>query len=235
MPGFFASLILLLTTLGPVAARAEPSKPLDMANIKTVAITGEASRVELTTTDTQPYAASISGNQSGWFSNWYSSWFSNACETDTTTEVKDQTLLIHVAESPLISLSDCEVRINVNLPKNSDINIQQQALYAKLSGDYRGITISSNAADFSLDGYASSLDIKGDAVRSDMRFERTNHSETIRLDSHALDASFSFVKDTSISYLIDAKASFIDSKRESTPGAKPSIEIRSEYVRATIR
>lgn len=235
MPGFFASLILLFTTLTPVAASAEPSKPLDMANIKTVAITGEASRVEFTTTDTQPYAASIVGNRSGWFSNWYSIWFSNECETGTSAELKDQTLLIHVVDAPLLSLSDCEVRIHINLPKNGDVDIEQHALIARFSGDYRGIRIKGNAADFSLDGYASSLDIKGDAVRSNMRFDRTNNSETIRLDSHALDATFSFVKDTPISYVIDAKASFIDSKRESTPGAKPSIEIKSEYVRATIR
>jgi hypothetical protein len=236
MLNLFVSILLLFQTLTPVAARAEALKaPLDIAQIKKVSITGEASRVEFTTTDTLPWSVAMTSIRSGWFSNWYSSWFSNECETASTMEVKDQTLLIHVANAPLLSFSDCEVRIHANLPKNSDVSIEQRALYARLSGDYRGIRVDGNATDFALDGYASNLDISGDAVRSDVRLERTNNNETIRLDSHALDASFNFGKDTPISYAINAKASFIDSRLANTPGAKPSIDIKSEFVRATIR
>lgn len=124
---------------------------------------------------------------------------------------------------------------SANLPKNLDVGIDQHALDARLSGDYRGIRIDGNAADFALDGYASSIYISGDAVRTEIRFERTYNNETIQLNSHALDASLSFGKDAVISYAVDAKASFIDSKRENTPGAKPSIDIKGEFVRATIR
>lgn len=235
MPGFFASLILLFTTLTPVAAKAETAAQLDMTRIKQVTITGESSRLDFTTLDTVPYAATITGTRTSWLASWYSNWFSNRCETKTTTEIKDQTLTIDVTESPLLSLSDCEVGIIVNLPKGADISIEQHALLARFSGEYRSIRINANAADFSLDGYASRLDINGDAVRSDVRFERSSKNETIRLESRALDAAFSFLKDTPISYAVDAKASFIDSKLMNTPGAKPSIDIKSDYVRATIR
>lgn len=40
MPGFFASLILLFTTLTPVAAKAETAAQLDMTAIKRVTIPG---------------------------------------------------------------------------------------------------------------------------------------------------------------------------------------------------
>ncbi|MEP7456934.1 hypothetical protein [Phyllobacterium sp. SB3] len=235
MPGFFASLILLFTTLTPVAAKAEIPAQLDMTAIKQVTITGESSRMDFTTIDTVPYTATITGTRTSWLASWYSSWFSNSCDTKTTTEIKDQALTINVVETPLLSISDCEVRIIVNLPEGADINIEQHALLAHFSGQYRSIRINGNTADFSLDGYVSTLDIKGDAVRSDMRFDRTSGNETIRLDSHALDASFNFLKGTPISYAVKANASFIDSKLANTPGAKPSIDITSDYVRATIR
>lgn len=235
MPGFFASLILLFTTLTPVAAKAETAAQLDMTAIKRVTITGESSRMDFTTLDMTPYAATITGTRTSWLASWYSNWFSNRCDTKTTTEIKDQTLTIGVVETPLLSLSDCEVRIVVNLPKGADISIEQHALLARFSGEYRSIRISGNAADFALDGYVSSLYIKGDAVRSDVRFDRSSNNEAIRLESRALDATFSFLKGTPISYAVDAKASFIDSRLTNTPGAKPSINIKSDYVRATIR
>ncbi|PSH63508.1 hypothetical protein [Phyllobacterium sophorae] len=236
MLNLYVSILLLFQTLTPTAASAEALKaPLDIAQIKNVSITGEASRVEFTTTDTLPWSVAMTSIRSGWLSNWTSSWFSNACETASTMVVKDQALLIHVVNAPWLSLSDCEVRIRANLPKNSDVSIEQHALYARLSGDYRRIRVDGNAADFALDGYASSLDVTGDAVRTDIRLERTNNDETILLNSHALDASFSFGGDMAISYAVNAKASFIDSKRANTPGAKPSIDIKSEFVRATIR
>lgn len=235
MPGLLASLILLFTTLTPMAAKAETAAQLGMTAIKQVNITGESSRVDFTTSNTAAYAATITGTRTSWLASWYSNWFSNRCDTKTTTEIKDQTLTINVTETPLLSVSDCEVRIIVNLPKGADINIEQHALLAHFSGDYRSIRINGNAADFSLDGYVSKLDINGDAVRSDVRFDRSSNNETIHLDSHALDATFSFLKDTPISYAVDAKASFIDSKLANTPGAKPFIDIKGNYVRATIR
>jgi hypothetical protein len=235
MPEFFASLILLFTTLTPIAAKAETAAQLDMTAVKQVTITGESSRVEFTTLETSPYSATITGTRTSWLASWYSSWFSNRCDTKTTTDIKDQTLTIDVVETPLLSLSDCEVRIIVNLPKGADINIDQHALLARFSGEYRSIRISGNAADFALDGYVSTLYIKGDAVRSDVRFDRSSNNETISLDSRALDATFSFLKDTPISYAVNAKASFIDSKLANTPDAKPFIDIKSDYVRATIR
>lgn len=110
MLNLYVSILLLFENLTPTAAKAEALKTLlDIAQIKKVSITGEASRVEFTTTDTRPWSVAMTSIRSGWFSNWYSSWFSNECETDSTIEVKDQTLLIHVVNAPLLSLSDCEV------------------------------------------------------------------------------------------------------------------------------
>lgn len=236
MLSLITAILLLFETVTPSAAQADPAKlPLDIGAVNSVAITGEASRIEFAAGDPGPYQARITATRSGWFSGWYSSWFSDACATRTTMEVKDRALLIHVVNAPLLSLSDCEVLIRANLPANTNVSIEQAALWARLTGDYGAVRIKSHAADFALDGHAASLDISGDAVRSDLRFARVSSSEMIRLDSHALDASFTFGKDIPISYAVDAKASFIDSKRDSTPGAKPSISIKSNYARVTIR
>ncbi|MBA8876540.1 hypothetical protein [Phyllobacterium myrsinacearum] len=236
MLNLITALLLLFETVTPSAAQAEQTKaPLDIGQINSVMITGEASRIEFAAGDPGPYQARIIATRSGWFSGWYSSWFSDACATHTTMEIKDRALLIHVVNAPLLSLSDCEVLIRANLPANGDVSIEQAALQARLTGDYGTVRVKGHAADFALDGHVASLDISGDAVRSDLRFARITNSEMIWFDSRALDASFTFGKDVPISYAVDAKASFIDSKRDSTPGAKPSISIKSDYARVTIR
>lgn len=236
MLSLITAILLLVGTVTPGAAEAEQVKPpLDIGAINSVAITGEASRIVFTAGDGAPYQARITATRSGWFSGWYSSWFADQCATRTTMEVRERTLHIHVVNAPLLSLSDCEVLIRASLPADSDVSIEQAALQARLTGDYGVVHIKGHAADFALDGHAASLDISGDAVRSDLRFARVSSSETIRLDSRALDASFSFGKDVPISYAVDAKASLVDSKRDSTPGAKPAISIKSDYARVTIR
>ncbi|UGX87860.1 hypothetical protein [Phyllobacterium meliloti] len=233
MLNLLTAILLLFGTITPSAAQA--GSLLDIGQINRVAISGEASRIEFATSNTEPYQARITSTRSGWFSGWSSSWFSNECATRTTMEIRDQTLLIHVVNAPFLSLSDCEVSIRANLPANASINIEQAALSARLTGEYGNVFVKGHAADFSLDGHASNVDISGDAVRSDLRFAHISNTETIRLDSHALDASFTFGGDVPINYTVDAKASFIDSKRDSTPGAKPSIAIKSNYARVTIR
>jgi hypothetical protein len=236
MLNLITALLLLFETVTPSAAQAEQIKtPLDIGQINSVVVTGEASRIEFTAGDPGPYQARIIATRSGWFSGWYSSWFSDACATRTTMEVKDRALLIHVVNAPLLSLSDCEVLIRATLPADGDVSIEQAALQARLTGDYGTVHVKGHAANFALDGHVANLDISGDAVRSDLRFARITSSETIRFDSRALDASFTFGKDVPISYAVDAKASLIDSQRDSTPGAKPSISVKSDYARVTIR
>ncbi|MFJ7353639.1 hypothetical protein ACIQWS_05665 [Phyllobacterium sp. NPDC097923] len=234
MLSLITAILLLFGTVTPSAA-GELQPPLDIAAVNSVTITGEASHIVFTAGDGAPYQARVTSTRSGWFSGWYSSWFADQCATRTTMEVRERTLRIHVVNAPLLSLSDCEVLIRASLPAGSDVSIEQAALQARLTGDYGAVRIKGHAADFALDGHAASLDISGDAVRSDLRFARVSNSETIRLDSRALDASFSFGKDVPISYTVDAKASLVDSKRDSTPGAKPAISIRSDYARVTIR
>ncbi len=235
MLSLYVSILLLFSTMTPVAAHAENTTSLNANNITAVEITGDASRLELSTKDTEPFSATTNSIATGWFSRWYSSWFSGSCESGTTMNLVDRTLSISVASTPWLSNSECEVSIRANVPKNTNIGIRQNALLAKLTGDFGAIHISSNAADVSLEGYASGLDVSGNAIKTDVRYERSNQDETIRLNSNALDAYFSFGADTPISYTVNAMASFIDSKRHNTPGAKPSLDIRGAFVRATIR
>ena len=57
---------------------------------------------------------------------------------------------------------------------------------------------------------------------------------SMKAHDSARTATLRFVQPTTISYLVEATASFVDSALPNTPGAKPSITIRGEMLRARI-
>ncbi len=235
MPDFFTALIVLFTSLTPLAAKAETLPILDTSTVNSVSISGQASDINFTTSANRPFNATISATRSDWFANWYSYWFSDRCATQTTAKIEGRALIIKVINGPDRVSFDCHVSIAINLPKDADISIDQTASRTELTGDFGAVRINSNAARIDFDGYATSLAIKGDAVHSNVRFSHSNSNETIALDAHAAKASFSFAKNTAVSYAVNAVASTVDSTLENTPGAKPFIRINSEFLDATIR
>ena len=73
----------------------------------------------------------------------------------------------HVWSSPSwFGLSDCVNEIRINLPKEGTVAIKQDALQARLSGDYAAITLAARAADVALDGHATAIDLRGAAMRA---------------------------------------------------------------------
>ena len=225
----FASAALALPASG------DAGKTLDLAGVSAVIISGEASSVRLSTSASGPYQATIGGRREGWFARWYSSWFANDCSLASDMKLEASTLRIDVAPSSWLDPSDCRVEINANIQPESSVSIDQAALQASMAGSFSTIAISSKAADVSLDGHASTVDLKGEALRANLAFDSVRKDENIAITGKALDATLSFGKGAAISYSVTATASFVDSTLASTAGAKPSVVIKGDFVRATIR
>jgi hypothetical protein len=113
--------------------------------------------------------------------------------------------------------------------------ILQAALQANMAGNFSTIAITSKAADVSLDGHASTVDLKGDALKVNLAFGSVRKDETIAITGKALDAALSFGQGVAISYSVTATASSVDSSLPNTAGTRPSVVIKGDFVRATIR
>jgi hypothetical protein len=230
------SAILGLLSFGSVVlaspASGDAGKTLDLAGVSAVVISGEASSVRLTTSASAPYQATIGSSREA---RWYSSWFANDCSLASDVKLEASTLRIVVAPSSWLDPSDCRVEINANIQPESSVSIDQAALKASMAGNFSTIAISSKAADVSLDGHASTVELKGDALKANLAFGSVRQDENIAITGKALDATLSFGKGAAISYSVTATASFVDSTLASTAGAKPSVVIKGDFVRATIR
>ena len=233
------SAILALLSFASAAlaspASGDAGKTLDLAGVSAVIISGEASSVRLTTSASGPYQATIGSRREGWFARWYSSWFASDCSLASDMKLEASTLRIDVAPSSWLDPSDCRVEINANIQPESSVSIDQAALQASMAGSFSTIAISSKAADVSLDGHASTVELKGDALRANLAFGSVRQDENIAITGKALDATLSFGKGAAISYSVTATASFVDSTLSNTVGAKPSVVIKGDFVRATIR
>jgi hypothetical protein len=233
-PATFIPIILCaVVASGSAAQTAE--EPLDLAAVTRVEVTGEASMITLTTRDDARYEATIGGRRIGWFSHWYSTWFFNDCATSSRMHIDGSTLIVSVSPSSWMDPSDCRVEIRANVRKDSAVSIEQAAVQARLKGDFSSLDIDSKAADVSLDGRAASLALRGDALRVHLAYAGLQHNETVKVDARALDADLDFGGDTLIDYAVEAQASWVTSSLESSPGAKPSVRIKADMVRATIR
>lgn len=233
------SAILALLSFGSVALASPASggagKILDLTGVSAVVISGDASSVRLTASASAPYQATIGSRREGWYARWYSNWFANDCSLASDMTLEASTLRIDVAPSSWLDPSDCRVEISANIQPESSVSIDQVALQANMAGNFSTIAITSKAADVSLDGHASAIDLKGDALRANLAFGSVRHDENIAITGKALDAMLSFGQATAISYSVTATASFVDSTLPNTAGAKPSVVIKGDCVRATIR
>ena len=72
-------------------------------------------------------------------------------------------------------------------------------------------------------------------MRVRLDFETINQNETITIQAKALDAYVGFADKAPISYTVTGTASHVDSALANTPGAKPSVGIKGDFVHATIR
>ncbi|ESY44779.1 hypothetical protein X746_20790 [Mesorhizobium sp. LNJC380A00] len=233
------SAILVLLPFAAVAlappVAGDAAKTLDLAGVTAIIITGEASSVKLTTSGAEPYQATIGSRREGWFASWYSSWFANDCRTASDMKREASTLRINVAPSSWLDPSDCRVEINANIAPESSVSIEQAALLASMTGNFSSIAITGKAADVSLEGHASRIDLKGEALRANLAYGSVRKDETVAIAGKALDATLTFGRQVQISYSVTASASFVDSSLANTAGAKPSIVIKGDFVRATIR
>ncbi|APO76217.1 hypothetical protein AM571_CH03425 [Rhizobium etli 8C-3] len=227
---------LILTTLISGFAGAGPlGETFDVSSIRTIVIIGDASSIKITTKSDEPYRAATSGRRSGWFSSWYSSWFFNICKDESRAQVDGATLTIDVAMSAWSDIADCSTEVSANVPPGSAVRIEQQVFVAELNGAFASLGASGKAADITLEGHASSVDISGAAVRASLTYDIVKHDERIEICAQSLDADLGFGKDVPVDYTVTAKASYVDSLVPSVAGARPLVNIKADYVRARIR
>jgi hypothetical protein len=230
------SIPLLFLTLLFAAADGDPAgRTLDIANVRSIVIKGDASSIRITTEPGKAYNVVTSGRRSGWFSSWYSSWFFNACKDESQVRIDGATLTIDAAMSAWSDIGDCSAEISANVPAGSGVAIEQQAFMARLAGNFSSLRSSGKAADITLDGYASTVDISGAAVRASLTYNQIRQDEKINIAAQALDAYLGFGSDVPVDYTVTAKASYVDSLVPSVPGARPLVNISGDYVHARIR
>ncbi|MGQ5718101.1 hypothetical protein [Pseudochrobactrum asaccharolyticum] len=206
-------------------------KSVAIEGIEAVRISGDASLIRLTTQDDQTMQAIMTAKPSGWLSGW----FYNDCKAKGDMVVTGQILLIKARNNDWYDLSECSTDLQINLPRNASVTIDQPAFKADLQGQFSGLDIDTRAADIALSGSAQTVKIRGDAFRTRLQFDDTAQTEKIDIAGRALDTSLQFPKGTAVSYRIHAKASMLDSKLPNTPDAKPEILISGDAVRTEIR
>jgi hypothetical protein len=231
---------LLVFVIAAAAALANPAAattalPLDTGSVSAVTITGAASSIALSTSPDAPYRAVIGGRRKGLFGGWYSSWFFDHCDNAAAMRLDGPVLRVEVSGGAWFDNDDCAVTIEANIPAGAVVSIDQPAFMANLNGSFAAITLSGNAVDAAIDGQARDIDISGDAVRARIRVTDGDTVESVRIEAEALDADLRFANISAISYKVEALASFVDSSLPNTAGAKPAVEIKGKFVRASIR
>lgn len=229
IPAFFMSLVAAFADTG------SSGEALDISAVRTVVVSGDASDIRITTKAGEPYRAQTQGRRGGWFSSWYSSWFFNSCLDRSRMHVDGTTLRVEVMQTSWTDLSDCTLEVSANVPPGSAIRVDQQAVRAWFEGDFASLGISSKAADISLEGHASTVDILGAAVRAQLHYDGIRRDERIDIAAQSLEAELGFGRDVPVDYTVTAKASYVDSPGPSVPGAKPQVTIRGDYVHARLR
>lgn len=221
-----------ILTLGACSKETSASeKSIATDYIKNITISGDASLIRLTTQDDQSMQAVISAKPSGWLSGW----FYNDCKSKGEMIVSGQTLLIKAKNSSWYDLSECSTYLQINLPRNASVTIDQPAFKADFQGQFSTLNIETRAADIALFGSAQTVKIRGDAFRTRLQFDDTARPQLIDIAGRALDTSLHFPKGTAVSYRVHAKASMLDSKLPNTPDAKPEILISGDYTHTEIR
>ncbi|NDV87716.1 hypothetical protein GTW51_13500 [Aurantimonas aggregata] len=228
--------IAVLLAATPFALAGDDGRQsLDVSSVTAIAVTGDASVIDLKTAPDGPFVATLAGRRTGWFARWYSSWSTADCRPSSRMRLDGTTLVVDVTSSSWFDLSDCTVELIATVRPQASVSVAQAASQVKLTGDFSTVTLDNEAADFALDGHAAEIALKSKALRSHLTFDKTRQSETVSIDAEALDVDLAFVAGTAISYTVTAAASMVDSALANTPGAKPAIDIRGQFVRASIR
>ncbi len=225
------SLSAILTLSGCSNETSASEKSVTTEGIKSVTISGDASLIRLTTQDDQTMQAVMSAKPSGWLSGW----FYNECKASGDLVVTGQTLLIKARNNDWYNLSECSTYLQINLPRNASVTIDQPAFKADFQGQFSTLNIETRAADIALSGSAQTVKIRGDAFRTKLRYDDTAQAQLIDIAGRALDTSLHFPKGTAVSYRIHAKASMLDSKLPNTPEARFEILISGDYTHTEIR
>jgi hypothetical protein len=234
------SILLVMPVLLAASASVLPDKISttavpDLSGVRAVAIAGDASSINITTRSDQPYGASLGGRRRGWFASWYSSWYFADCLDNSDMRVDGTVLHIDIAASSWLDPSDCVIELNANVPAGTAVRIDQAAFTARLNGRFSDLAIAGKAVDVTFDGHAGGIDIRADAVRASLDFDRVEADETVSIRARALDADLGFAGNVPVDYRVTAKASWVDARQPSVPGAKPHVEIDGDFVRVRIR
>ena len=148
----------------------------------------------------------------------------------------DGTVLhVDIAASSWLDPSDCVIEVNANVPAGAALRIDQSAFTARLDGHFSDLAIAGKAADVTFDGHAGDIDIRADAVRASLDFDRVEADEKVSIRARALDAYLGFGDNVPIDYRVTAKASWVDARQPSVSGAMPRVEIDGDFVRVRIR
>ncbi|MBW9053882.1 hypothetical protein [Rhizobium mesosinicum] len=233
-------ILLVLPVLLAASAAALPDKVTttaipDLSDVRAVAISGEASSINITTRSDQPYGASLGGRRKGWFSSWYSSWYFADCRDNSDMRVDGTVLHVDIAASSWLDPSDCVIELNANVPAGAALRVDQSAFTARLIGHFSELGIAGKAADVTLDGHASGIDIRADALKASLDFDKVEANENVSIRARALDAYLGFGNNVPVDYKVTAQASWVDARQPSVWGAKPHVEIDGDFVRVRIR
>ncbi|WP_454851548.1 hypothetical protein [Rhizobium binxianense] len=227
--------VFLMTSVSALAGGMSSTAIPDLSGVRVVAISGDASSIRITTRSDRVYGASLAGRRKGWFSSWYSSWFFADCRDNSGMRVEGTVLHIDIAASSWMDPSDCMIEVDANVPAGSAVRIDQHAFSARLEGHFSEIALAGRAADLSLDGHAGSVDIRADAARAYLDYDRVEQDETVMIRARALDAYLGFGGDVPVDYAVTGKAAWVDSPRAAVPGVRPLVDIRGDFVRVRIR
>ncbi|RDJ08907.1 hypothetical protein [Rhizobium grahamii] len=225
----------VLTLASAFADARTAGEALDISSVRSVVITGDASDVTLTASKSEPHRANTNARRGGWFSFWYSSWFFNGCRDRSAMRIDGTVLKVEVMQTTWTDFSDCRPEVSANLAPGTMVRIEQQAVSARLTGDFANVAISSKAADITFDGHSTGIDIIGAAVRARLHYVTIRQDETISIDAQSLQAELDFGSGVPVDYSVIAKASYVDSLEPSVPGARPRVSIKGDFVHARIR
>lgn len=130
MDYIFLSVLLsaLLALSGCTNGTQMSEKSVATEGIEAVRISGDASLIRLTTRDDQTMQAIMTAKPSGWLSGW----FYNDCKAKGDMVVTGQTLLITSRNSDWYDLSECSTDLQINLPRDASVTIDQPAFKADL-------------------------------------------------------------------------------------------------------
>lgn len=233
--GVAAALVLLNGTVSLYTAHESLSKPVDLSSVSNIRVSGTASQILISAGDEGALTGQLTGESRGWGALWKSSWFSDACPARGSMRVEGNTLTVTIYRRGWgFDWSDCVTTLTANVPSGTAVRIDQQAARTELSGNFSLVDVKSDAGDMSLDGHAQTISVSGAALRARLAFDTVSHDETISISGKMLDAKVAFPESTEVSYLVEAKASYIDSSLPNTSGALPHIHIRGEMARVQI-